>query len=157
MRARNGQLKCLWYLCCGGTNVADTPGDSTLFAGGRSLVGLTLNTWCWLLAWLQTQLSPRRTKIHDVVAADGTVVDDNVPSPEGYSVPLQQVSSARRGVCHANFTFLTSKRFLPSAPPSAALAFLPTAFFAGPLEVEGASVMSTSAMVVVLRRVVENK
>ncbi len=28
------------------------------------------------------------TEIHDVVAADGAVIHDNVPSPEGHRVPL---------------------------------------------------------------------
>jgi len=47
------------------------------------------------------------------------------------------------------FHFLTSKRFLPSALPSdpPALA-LPTVFFAGTDDPEGASVISTSAMVI---------
>lgn len=45
-------------------------------------------------------------------------------------------------------TFLTSKRFLPSAPPSAAPPLdLLVSFFAGAVEPEGASVMSTSAIV----------
>ena len=44
-------------------------------------------------------------------------------------------------------TFLTSKRFLPSAPLSAAPAFLLIAFFAGAVDPEGASVISTSAIV----------
>lgn len=30
----------------------------------------------------------KHTQVHDVVAADGTVVDDNVPGPESDSVPL---------------------------------------------------------------------
>lgn len=30
----------------------------------------------------------KHTQVHDVVTADGTVVDDNVPSPESDSVPL---------------------------------------------------------------------
>lgn len=46
-------------------------------------------------------------------------------------------------------TFFTSKRFLPSAPPSAAPALdLLASFFDGAVEPEGASVMSTSAMVI---------
>ena len=53
------------------TNIADAPGDSALLAGGRRLVGLALDA-----------------QIHDVVTADGAVVNDNVPSPESYGVPL---------------------------------------------------------------------
>lgn len=53
------------------THVADTPSDSALFAGSGGLVGLAVDA-----------------QVHDVVAADGTVVDDNVPSPESDSVPL---------------------------------------------------------------------
>jgi len=51
--------------------VTYSPRDCALLTCGRGLVRLTLNT-----------------EIHDVVSADGTVVDDNVPSPKGDSVPL---------------------------------------------------------------------
>lgn len=40
---------------------------------------------------LERQAS-RRTKVHDVVAANGAVVHDNVPSPECYCIPLSSVS-----------------------------------------------------------------
>jgi hypothetical protein len=53
------------------THVADTPGDGALFAGRGRLVGLAVDA-----------------QVHDVVAADGAVVDDNVPSPEGDCIPL---------------------------------------------------------------------
>ena len=33
-----------------------------------------------------------RTKIHDVVAADGAVVDDDVPSPKRDCIPLEIIS-----------------------------------------------------------------
>jgi hypothetical protein len=33
-----------------------------------------------------------RTEIHDVVTADGAVINDDVPGPEGYGVPLYAVS-----------------------------------------------------------------
>lgn len=46
------------------THVADTPGNSTLLTRSGSLVGLALNA-----------------EVHDVVSANGTVVDDDVPSP----------------------------------------------------------------------------
>lgn len=51
--------------------VANAPSDCALLASSGSLVCLTLDA-----------------KIHNMVAADGTVVDDNVPSPEGDGVPL---------------------------------------------------------------------
>jgi len=44
--------------------IADTPGHGALLTGGRCLVGLTFNA-----------------KIHNVVSANGTVIDDNIPSP----------------------------------------------------------------------------
>src|SRR5690242_2647654 len=57
------------------TYVADAPGNGALFARSRSLVGLALDA-----------------EVHDVVTADGAVVDYNVPSPESYSVPLRSVN-----------------------------------------------------------------
>lgn len=51
--------------------IADAPCDGALLARGRSLICLTLDA-----------------EIHDVIAADGAVVDDNVPRPEGHGVPL---------------------------------------------------------------------
>jgi len=51
--------------------IANAPGDCTLFTGSRSLVGLALDA-----------------QVHDVVAADGAVVDHNVPCPESDGVPL---------------------------------------------------------------------
>jgi hypothetical protein len=53
------------------THVADTPGDGALLARGRRLVRLALDA-----------------EVHDVVTANGAVVDDNVPRPESYRVPL---------------------------------------------------------------------
>ena len=102
------------------TYVADAPGDGALLARGRGLVSLALDA-----------------EVHDVVAADGAVVDDNVPRPERYSVPLRSVSYAGT-VARACPTFLTSKRFLS---PSEAAPALATFVFAG-----GASAISTSAM-----------
>jgi hypothetical protein len=57
------------------TYVADTPGNGALLARGGSLVGLALDA-----------------EVHDVVTANGAVVDDDVPSPERYRVPLCDVS-----------------------------------------------------------------
>jgi hypothetical protein len=59
----------------GGTHVADAPCDGTLLARSRGLVGLALDA-----------------EVHDVVTANGAVVDDNVPRPESYGVPLRHVS-----------------------------------------------------------------
>lgn len=59
------------------THVADSPGYSALFAGGGCLVGLAVNA-----------------QVHDVVSADGAVVDDDVPGPEGDGVPLVDLSEA---------------------------------------------------------------
>ena len=52
--------------------IADTPSDSALLARGAGLVGLTVDA-----------------QVHNVVAADGAVVDDDVPGPERDSVPLE--------------------------------------------------------------------
>jgi hypothetical protein len=53
---------------------------------------------------------------------------------------------SRLNISHpaVRLTFLTSNRFLPSPPSALAL---PTAFLTGAVDVEGASVISTSAMV----------
>lgn len=51
--------------------IADTPGNSALFGGGGTLICLTFDT-----------------QVHNVVSADGAVVDDDIPSPESNSVPL---------------------------------------------------------------------
>jgi hypothetical protein len=75
-----------WNACCcelvgynqkheARTYVADTPGDSALLARSGSLVSLALDA-----------------EVHDVVTADGAVVDDDVPGPESYRVPLCGVS-----------------------------------------------------------------
>jgi hypothetical protein len=64
------------------TYVADAPRDSAFLARGRSLVCLALDA-----------------EVHNVVAANGAVVDDNVPRPESYRVPLRNVSRER--VCVA--------------------------------------------------------
>lgn len=96
------------------------------------------------------------TEVHDMVSADRTVVDDDVPSPQGHGIPLSPSSapsiSTRLLVWRPHPTFLTSKRFLSSdAPPSVAAAFKGFGglfVVAGAVELDGASVMSTSAMAV---------
>ena len=55
----------------GSTYVADTPGDGALFTRCRCLICLALDA-----------------EVHDVVSADGAVVDDDVPSPQSDRVPL---------------------------------------------------------------------
>jgi hypothetical protein len=51
--------------------ITDSPCHRALFSGRRALVRLTFDT-----------------EIHDVVTADGAVVDDDIPSPQSHSVPL---------------------------------------------------------------------
>ena len=51
--------------------IADPPGDGAFLASGTCLVGLAVDA-----------------QIHDVVAADGAVVDDDVPCPQRDGVPL---------------------------------------------------------------------
>jgi len=51
--------------------VTDSPCNGTFFAGGRSLVCLTFDA-----------------EIHDVISADGAIVDDDIPSPKSHSRPL---------------------------------------------------------------------
>lgn len=51
--------------------VTDSPRNGALFRSSRRLVGLTLYA-----------------KIHNVVPADGTVINHNIPGPEGYCIPF---------------------------------------------------------------------
>lgn len=51
--------------------IANSPSDSTFLSSGGALVCLTFNT-----------------EVHDVVSANGAVIDNNVPSPESDGVPL---------------------------------------------------------------------
>jgi len=51
--------------------IAHSPCHSTLLARGGALVGLALDA-----------------QLHDVVTADGAVVYNDIPSPEGDGVPL---------------------------------------------------------------------
>lgn len=102
------------------TYIADSPGHRALFARGRGLVGLALDA-----------------EVHDVVSANGAVVDDNVPRPKSYRVPLSHVSP-NLAMSYIVYTFLTSNRFLSPSVLAPALAVF---VFAG-----GASAMSMSAM-----------
>lgn len=74
-----------------------------------------------------------------MVTADGAVVNDDVPGPEGDGVPLYpgckpMFSPSTQSHAAPMLTFLTSNRFFASASEP---------FF---LATGGASVMSTSAM-----------
>lgn len=84
----------------------------------------------------------KHTEIHDMIAANGAVVYDDVPGPERDSIPLAksqlQLNPSQDCGGHA---FLTSKRgFLLSPSAAAPLFFFTTGAAAG------ASVMSTSAI-----------
>lgn len=54
------------------TYVADAPGYSALLTSGRGLVCLALDA-----------------EVHDVISADGAVVDDYIPGPQSHSIPLR--------------------------------------------------------------------
>lgn len=75
-----------------------------------------------------------------MVSADGAVVNDNVPGPQGDGVPLNPGCEHMSSLATSQLqlapirTFLTSKRFFASTSEP---------FF---LATGGASVMSTSAM-----------
>jgi hypothetical protein len=71
------------------TYVANAPSDCTLLARGGSLISLAFYTWREFRIPSSSSLKgDKLTKIHDMVSADGTVVHDNVPRPQGDSVPL---------------------------------------------------------------------
>lgn len=87
--------------------------------------------------------SQAHTQVHNVVSANGTVVDDDVPGPEGDGVPLDDRSAhghdGSQGCCN---TFLTSNFFF-SLPDS-----LDTAL---PLEELAAEESFISTSVIVFR------
>lgn len=62
--------------------IADAPSHSALFAGGRCLVGLAFDA-----------------EVHDVISTDGAVVDDNVPRPQRYGVPLLDLETLLLALC----------------------------------------------------------
>jgi len=51
--------------------ITDSPSDCAFLTRGRSLVGLAFDA-----------------QVHDVVSADSTVIDDDIPCPESNSIPL---------------------------------------------------------------------
>ena len=58
--------------------ITNPPSYSTFLARGASLVRLTLDA-----------------EIHDVVSANRTVIDNNIPSPEGDGAPLLDLKTFR--------------------------------------------------------------
>jgi len=56
--------------------ITDPPSCITLFRRSGNLVGLAIDA-----------------EVHDVVTADGTVVDNDVPCPQRYGVPLLDLES----------------------------------------------------------------
>ncbi len=55
------------------TYIAYPPSYRALLARSRCLIRLALDA-----------------QVHDVVTANGAVVDDNIPGPESYGVPLEE-------------------------------------------------------------------
>lgn len=53
------------------------------------------------------KMSRKHTQIHNVITADGAVIDHDIPSPKGYSVPLLISSQHISRV-------VTSRRCVPS-------------------------------------------
>src|SRR6478735_4863749 len=85
------------------------------------------------------KISSKHTEVHDVITANSTVINDNIPCPESYGIPLRFRSAyVQEGHIQELCTFLTSNFFLPST----LLLLEPSAFLA-----TGASLISTSAMV----------
>lgn len=84
-----------------------------------------------------------RTEVHNMIAANGAVIDNNIPCPKGDGIPLiDRVSEWCSLGCVVSKmavlwrrTFFTSNFFLPS-----------TAFPLPPSAARGASLISTSAM-----------
>lgn len=85
-----------------------------------------------------------------MVSTYGTVVHNNVPRPQCYSVPLCSVSRELLVAVIDLYTFFTSNLFLPSKPASTPAL---DALTAGAFDLAGAegpaSGISTSAMMVV--------
>ena len=149
-RAVNGARSASDFLhLVNDTYIADTPGHGTFFARGRCLIRLTLDALSRLTSAFFLHARARRllTQIHNVISADGAVVNDYIPCPKSYCVPLPTVSGCYTTVRISGPTFLTSNLFLPSVPASApTFAAFPSGAFPFP-EVDGpASGMSTSAI-----------
>lgn len=76
------------------TYIANTPCHRAFFAGCRGLICLTLNAYVKVSAKVSVRdvycpkLQEGLTKIHNVVSADGAVIDDNIPRPQRHGIPL---------------------------------------------------------------------
>ena len=66
------EMKCM---------VAHSPSHGTFFWGYGGLISLAFNA-----------------QIHDVVSTNGTIVDNNVPSPQCYSIPFFDFESKKKMV-----------------------------------------------------------
>jgi hypothetical protein len=70
--------------------ITDAPGYGAFLAGGRCLVGLTVDALFVVSVGCNCEVKGcKHTQVHDVVTANGTVVDNNIPGPESDSVPLR--------------------------------------------------------------------
>lgn len=88
------------------------------------------------------------TEIHDVVSADGAIVDNNIPGPQSNGIPLDVFRfNGLAKICLSKLTFLTSNLFFSSEPDSATAPLDDLALdLLGTTGPDGASVISTSAM-----------
>ena len=89
------------------------------------------------------------TEIHDMVSTDGAVVHNDIPGPQSNGIPLcccqlRWLNRDKKGLEEAMHTFFTSNRFLSSDPVSPGTVFK---VLAGAVDADGASGMSTSAMI----------
>lgn len=60
--------------------IAYTPCNCAFFARRRCLICLTFDTLFMSVSQFNVHAA-HLTKVHDVISADGTVVNDNVPGP----------------------------------------------------------------------------
>jgi hypothetical protein len=79
--------------CEGLTYVANAPSNSAFLARRRRLVGLALDAYRSAVSELVGRRSEggAHTEVHDVVPADSTVVDNDVPGPQGDCIPLRSL------------------------------------------------------------------
>lgn len=125
------------------THVAYTPGNGALFGRLRLLIGLTLDACMEGSVCIYVDGRRGLTQIHDVIPANGTIVDHNVPSPESDGVPLLIIVRelfARRSRWH--LTFLTVNLGPSSLPPDATA--LPLPFTTAPSWLAAGACVSTS-------------
>lgn len=71
------------------TDIANTPGNCTLFTGRRSLVCLTFDAYGKSANRHGSIVANSElTKVHYMVSADSTVIDNDIPCPKSDSIPL---------------------------------------------------------------------